>query len=104
MSTWAVMKDGLVSNAIIAGDDMGPILSTLIPEADEFILATVETGPVQIGGDVLRGRFRAPQTYPSWIWDDGTWNWVSPTPYPEDGNTYVWDEDTPSWVDVTTLT
>jgi hypothetical protein len=48
--------------------------------------------------------FIAPQPYASWILDEETCLWNSPTPYPEDVGTeedpkrYIWDEATVSWV------
>lgn len=38
-------------------------------------------------------------TFPfsSWTFDDENGSWISPVPYPEDGNTYQWNETTLSW-------
>jgi hypothetical protein len=41
--------------------------------------------------------FIAPQPYPSWILEESTCAWTSPTPYPNDGLKYVWNEETTSW-------
>lgn len=35
--------------------------------------------------------------FPSWHLSD-TYDWVAPTPYPNDGNLYGWDEDMLTWV------
>lgn len=35
------------------------------------------------------------QPFSSWTWADS--RWVSPVPYPNDGNTYQWNEVTLSW-------
>lgn len=98
MSNWAVMQGGVVTNVIVADEDAAEILALILSEADEFILVTDATGPALIGGDVLNDHFRSAQTYPSWLWDDESWSWVAPTPYPEDGNGYTWDEDTLAWI------
>jgi hypothetical protein len=42
---------------------------------------------------------RPTQPFASWTWDSSNLEWVSPTPYPDDGNLYDWDEDTTSWVE-----
>jgi hypothetical protein len=44
-------------------------------------------------------RFIAPQLFPSWVLNN-KWEWESPIPYPEDGNSYEWDEDTLSWIQI----
>ena len=45
--------------------------------------------------------FAAPQPYPSWTLDLGTYLWNAPTPMPvEEGKMYEWDEATLSWVEV----
>ena len=48
--------------------------------------------------------FIAPQPFASWILDEETCLWNSPTPYPSDVGTeeepkrYIWDEATVAWV------
>jgi hypothetical protein len=48
--------------------------------------------------DEERDAFIAPQPYPSWILDEETCSWESPTKRPDDGNLYVWDEETCNWI------
>jgi hypothetical protein len=52
--------------------------------------------------DVARDGFIAPQPYPSWVLDEGTCQWIAPTPMPTDDKIYNWDEATTSWVEVNT--
>ena len=41
--------------------------------------------------------FKPEKRYPSWVWNDTTWNWEAPVPAPaEEG--IRWDEDTLNWV------
>ena len=50
--------------------------------------------------DSTRDAFIAPKPYPSWVLDEETCRWETPTPMPTDppeGQTYRWDEDTTSW-------
>lgn len=48
--------------------------------------------------DSTRDAFIGLQPFPSWVLDESTCQWVSPTAYPDDGLGYVWDEATTSWV------
>jgi hypothetical protein len=48
--------------------------------------------------------FYAPKPYASWLLNETTWLWESPTPMPIDDKMYRWDEDTTSWVEVLALT
>ena len=45
--------------------------------------------------------FIPPKPYPSWLLDEDTCLWDSPTPYPDDGNRYEWNESTKAWDEVT---
>ena len=49
--------------------------------------------------DTNRDAFIPPQSYPSWVLDETTCQWESPTPYPTDGKEYYWDESTTSWIE-----
>lgn len=50
--------------------------------------------------DKERDAFYAPQPFASWILNEDTCIWESPTPMPTDGKVYQWDEETTSWVEV----
>ena len=50
--------------------------------------------------DETRDAFIAPKPYPSWLLNEDTCQWNSPTPYPDDGKEYLWNEDTTSWVEI----
>ena len=47
--------------------------------------------------DSVLDAFIPPKPYDSWILNDDTCLWESPTPYPNDGLTYVWDESNLVW-------
>ena len=49
--------------------------------------------------DAVRDAFIAPQSYPSWILNEQTCQWESPTPMPTDGKMYAWDEATLNWIE-----
>jgi hypothetical protein len=51
--------------------------------------------------DADRDAFIPPTPYPSWVLDEATCQWDSPTPYPTDSEgIYNWNEETQSWVEV----
>ena len=47
--------------------------------------------------DQINDVFYAPAPFPSWVLNQSTWLWESPTPYPTDGKNYIWDEATKTW-------
>lgn len=49
--------------------------------------------------DSVRDAFYAPQPYNSWILNEDTCIWESPTTLPNDGKSYIWDENTISWIE-----
>lgn len=52
--------------------------------------------------DEERDAFIPPQPFASWSLDEETCLWVSPIPYPEDGNAYEWDEESGNWIQIET--
>jgi hypothetical protein len=44
--------------------------------------------------------FVPPKPFASWVLNDTTAQWESPTPMPTDGKKYSWDEATTSWVEI----
>ena len=47
--------------------------------------------------DSVRDAFIPPKPYNSWILNEDTCLWDSPTPYPNDGEMYVWVEEDLNW-------
>lgn len=45
--------------------------------------------------------FIPPKPYTSWQLDTDTFQWVAPTPYPDDDYLYEWDEDLGDWGQIT---
>lgn len=48
--------------------------------------------------DSQRDAFVPPRPFDSWTLDEEVCQWVSPIPYPQDGNMYNWNEKSQSWV------
>jgi hypothetical protein len=42
----------------------------------------------------------APLSNPSFIFDEFSWSWIPPKPYPEDDKSYVWEEESLGWQEV----
>jgi hypothetical protein len=49
--------------------------------------------------DESRDAFIPAKPYNSWVLDENTCQWQSPTPMPTDG-VYKWDENTLSWIEI----
>ena len=47
--------------------------------------------------DKIRNCFIPPKPYPSWILNEQTTNYESPTPMPKDGKNHRWNESTKTW-------
>jgi hypothetical protein len=50
--------------------------------------------------DEQRDAFIPPKPYPSWVLDENTCQWGSPTPMPTDDKLYTWNEESTSWVEI----
>ena len=50
--------------------------------------------------DSTRDAFIPPKPYTSWILNEDTCLWESPTPMPTDDKSYKWDEETTSWLEI----
>lgn len=51
--------------------------------------------------DSERDAFIPPKPFESWILNENTCNWDSPTSYPNDGKHYTWNEETLTWIEIT---
>lgn len=98
MTTFAIISNGFVEN--IAAAESQFILQALLP--DKTIMQETElTKMAWIGAEVIDGKFKPPQPYASWSFDETSFKWQSPIPKPNDEFMYYWDEDTLSWIEVT---
>jgi hypothetical protein len=69
------------------------------PETDYVLHMWCVNGGNRFEKDFSFTTPRPTQPFASWTWDSSNLEWVSPTPYPDDGKLYDWDEDTTSWVE-----
>jgi len=114
MSHFAQVKNNIVQQVIVAEQDF---INTL-PDSTDWVQTSYNTrGGIHYapnsytpdGGTQLRYNyagigynydgvgFYEPQPYPSWTLDKTTYTWVSPVPYPTDGQNYTWNEVNQVW-------
>jgi hypothetical protein len=108
-------ENNIVTRVLVIEQDV--IDTGLFGEPSSFVQTSYNThgGVHTLGGTPLRknyagigytydlGRdaFIPPKPYNSWVLDEDTCLWNSPTPMPTDEDKrYSWDEDTTSWVEL----
>ena len=98
MATFAVIKDGIVENCIVAeslaiAEEVTGLTCIEYTNNDTPII-----GITNINTDYVDGYFyKSPQPYPSWVRDKGTWQ--APTPMPS-GPRHEWSEADLTWKEV----
>jgi hypothetical protein len=94
--TFAIIKDGIVENAIV-GEALA-IVQALLPEAN-LVEVTESTGVAYIGGPFVDGSFIPPKPYESWTLDSKAKAWKAPIQEPAlDPGFYVdWNEESGTW-------
>jgi hypothetical protein len=95
--TFAIIKNGIVENAII-GESLA-VLSALVPDA-ELVEQTDSTGIVFINGTYEDGVFYPEQPHDSWVLDKEERMWFPPKAHPENvpaGKFVQWNEEKIDW-------
>ena len=98
---YALLKDGVIEMIIATEHDEDVIRHIMeFWNCDYFVdLCDPKHIVPEIGGDIYMGRARNPKPFPSWsVFNESTWQWVPPIPYPTDNKTYYWDEENFCWV------
>lgn len=115
MAHFAKVKNGIVTNVIVADQDF--VDSYIDHEAGKWIQTSYNTRggkhskkggtPLRknfasIGGvyDEERDAFYLQQPYPSWILDEDTCLWNAPVTKPEDDKKYIWNETDQQWDEI----
>lgn len=107
-----INSNGIVEKVIVAEQDV--IDSGLFGNPLRWVQTSYNTrGGVHILGgtplrknyagigfvyDSARDAFIPPKPFASWVLNEETCLWESPTPRPDDGLEYYWDEDSKSWI------
>jgi hypothetical protein len=111
MAHFAKVKDGIVTNVIVAEQEF--IDNLIDHERGKWVQTSYNThgGVHSLGGtplrknfagigytyDQIRDAFIPPKPYPSFILNEDTCHWEAPVAYPTDGQEYKWNEETKSW-------
>jgi hypothetical protein len=116
MSHFAEVKDGVVTQVIVAEQDF---INTL-ENPSEWVQTSYNTrggkhyapnSHEEDSGTPLRKNyagigfiydaendaFHEPQPYSSWTLNNTSFMWEPPVAYPDDGKAYYWDEDNTTW-------
>lgn len=96
----AVVKDNKIINVVVVDSEVGlQALPIFLPDMDNFILQTEETGIAFVNGTVLNNKFVMPSPYPSWIFNESTWQWEAPKPVNgiPNGKYPQWNEEAKDW-------
>ena len=120
MSHFAKVENGIVTQVIVIEQDV--VDTGLFGDPTLWVQTSYNTsGGVHSQGntplrknyagigytyDATRDAFIPPSPYPSWLLDETTCLWNSPTPMPTDAGDdqmYMWDETTTSWKKTTVL-
>ncbi len=119
MSHFAKVIDGVVTEVIVAEQDYidaqpdssiwiqtsyntrgGKHYNPLTGEEDGGVALRKNYAGIGYTYDETRDAFIAQQPFPSWLLDEDTCQWYTPTPMPDDDKLYKWDEDTISWEEI----
>lgn len=122
MSHFAKVENGIVARVIVAEQEyVDSLIETVpgfwvqtsyntrggihyepnsdTPSADQSKALRKNFAGIGFTYDAGRDAFIPPKPFPSWVLNETTCLWDSPTPKPEDGKLYSWDEATLSWVE-----
>jgi hypothetical protein len=111
MAHFAKVKDGIVTNVIVAEQEF--IDNLIDHERGKWVQTSYNThgGVHTLGGTPLRKNYAGigftydqekdafipPKPYPSFILNEDTCLWEAPVAKPTDGQEYKWNEETTSW-------
>lgn len=111
MAHFAKVKDGIVTNVIVAEQEF--IDNLIDHERGEWVQTSYNThgGKHKLGGtplrknyaglgytyDRIRDAFIPPNLYPSWTLNEDTCLWECPVARPDDDKRYRWNEDNQTW-------
>ena len=111
MSNYAFVRDGRVTDVIVAEQDF----IDQLPDTGlgRWIQTSYNThgGQHRLGGTALRKNFAGigyhydpdldafylPKPFDTWVLDPDTCLWQAPVPCPNDGNLYAWNPSTNNW-------
>ena len=111
MAHFAKVKDGIVTNVIVAEQEF--IDNLIDHERGEWVQTSYNTngGVHSLGGtplrknyagigytyDRIKDAFIPPKPFNSWILNEDTCLWEAPVAKPNDGQRYTWNETNQQW-------
>ena len=113
MAHYAFLDNNNIVTEVITGKDETELLDGLTPEEwygnfrGQKCIRTSYNGNIRFNYagigysyDEIRDAFIAPKPYQSWILNEDTCTWQSPTQHPNDDKLYYWNEEGLNWVEV----
>ena len=113
MAHYAFLDENNIVTEVIVGKDENELLDGLTPEEwygnfrGQKCIRTSYNSKIRVryaGIGMTYNEpldaFIAPKPFPSWVLDEETCSWNSPTSMPTDDKIYRWDEPTLSWVEI----
>ncbi len=119
MAHFAKIENGIVTRVIVADQDFIDSISnendlwiqtsyntrggihykpnTNEPSEDQSKALRKNYAGIGYTYDTTKDAFIAPQPFNSWTLDEETCTWVSPVPFPADGEIYKWNEEILNW-------
>ena len=115
MAHYAFLDENNIVTEVITGIDETETIEGLDPEIwygnfrNQVCKRTSYNGNIRkhyagvgMTYDAMRDAFIPPKPFESWVLNEETCSWNSPTPMPTDNKQYTWDEATTSWVEIPT--
>ena len=78
-------------------EDSNKFFPNVIGEESLWILHEGDMPGIGYTYDYELKKFKCPQPYISWIWNNDINAWQPPIPHPNDGQIYNWNEETQTW-------
>jgi hypothetical protein len=104
MAYYAKINNSIVEQVIVAEESF---FDNFIDDSPGTWLTTTADGSLRknfasvgYSYDPIKDAFIPPQNFPSWLLNETTCQWESPTIYPKDDKAYLWEEASLSWVEV----
>ena len=94
LKSFAVIVDKIVVNTIVAETQE---IAEMVTQKNCVEYNKTKFVDIGYSYDPIRDAFIPPKPYNSWILNEDTCNWESPTPYPSGDGIYQWVEDDLNW-------
>lgn len=102
MNSYAIIKDNIVINVFVVDSQNDTFAQAICEEmlADSFIFISEHDRLPSARWVLNNERLEPAKPYPSWIFNEDTFSWHAPVPFPQNDKGYKWDEESLSWVEL----